>query len=509
MTIPEWAALYPPAGEVPRALLTRHVLALGETGSGKTVSVVLPVLAALARAPEGRLGGALVIDPKRDLAPLLERIAPKRLEHISAETVALNVMAPARWSLDADLAAGRWTSAANRVLLRVVSFLPSSPLKVLGPHRVTSPNAEFFAQEGAALLRDVVGVILMLTAPGAPAPHEWVDADDVASLRWACALAERADSHGGAHGPNVLALAAWALAGALAPPVPEDADATPWLFRSLATHAMTVWGDTPGEGRDLLQRVCEYWRAQAQVPRQYAGVLGTARTACAELASTRLARTLFFGCEPGWRHAKRHTVDFARLASPEGDGRLVLYQPRRDGLDALVAMALKACFFEAVLADPARVGGGHRLPLVAYVADEFHRYVTSDIVHGEQSFLDTCRSLGALCVLATQSTRSVAHALSLGGAGRDTNEAALDILLTNTATKFVFRSTDIDTAARLEALCPRRPGFAPASAVRPLSVLAPGECYAVLADGRFERVQLTPARLDASLERARTPGRER
>ena len=32
LTIPEWQALYPPSGEVPRSLLTRHFVALGETG---------------------------------------------------------------------------------------------------------------------------------------------------------------------------------------------------------------------------------------------------------------------------------------------------------------------------------------------------------------------------------------------------------------------------------------------------------------------------------------------
>ena len=148
-------------------------------------------------------------------------------------------------------------------------------------------------------------------------------------------------------------------------------------------------------------------------------------------------------------------------------------------------MALKASFFEAVLAEPARIEPRPDLPLVGYVADEFHRFVTSDAVHGEQSILDTCRSHGALCVLATQSTRSIAHALSLGGAGRDTNDASLDILLANTATKYLFRSTDAETAARVAALSHHRPGFAPAAAGRPLATLAPGECYVALADGRF------------------------
>lgn len=53
LTIPEWAPLYPPAGEVPRAVLTRHALGLGDTGSGKTASVVLPVVRAMVHAPPG------------------------------------------------------------------------------------------------------------------------------------------------------------------------------------------------------------------------------------------------------------------------------------------------------------------------------------------------------------------------------------------------------------------------------------------------------------------------
>ena len=35
LTIPEWRVLYPPKGEIPREVLTRHVLVLGETGSGE------------------------------------------------------------------------------------------------------------------------------------------------------------------------------------------------------------------------------------------------------------------------------------------------------------------------------------------------------------------------------------------------------------------------------------------------------------------------------------------
>ena len=111
--------------------------------------------------------------------------------------------------------------------------------------------------------------------------------------------------------------------------------------------------------------------------------------------------------------------------------------------------------------------------------------------------------------LISQATRSIAHALSLGGAGWDTNEAALDLLLANTATKFFFRSTDADTAARVATLSPHRPGFAPPTAVRTLASLWPGEAYISLADGRFERRQLEPAGLAPARERAVTNTIER
>ena len=168
----------------------------------------------------------------------------------------------------------------------------------------------------------------------------------------------------------------------------------------------------------------------------------------------------------------------------------MLYQPARDGADTLVAVALKALFFEAVLDCPERARSGDALPLVGYVADEAHRFLTSDPLHGEQSFLDTCRSFGAACVLACQSVASLEHALAHRGGSTAQNEGAVAMLWSNTASKLVFRSTDPHTAGRVAELCPYRPDIAGVTRVRPVSTLATGECYALLADGRFERRQL-------------------
>ena len=593
LRVPQWQPLFPPYGDVAREVLTRHVLVLGETGSGKTASAVLPLVTAMAR---GSLGAALVIDPKHEIGPVLERIVPDRVETLSVSTMTLDLMADPRWSLAEDLAAGRWLTAATRILMRVASFVPGSPARVLGAHPISEPTTEFFDREGTDLLRAVLGFVLMVTRPDAPAPMQWL-ADDEQALGWVEELVARARGHAEERGPNAVALAAWVVDTGLAPltfdlfsaddavgasvadtglkapesvlfpfdgedeldkwrydpPAPEAAAPsspdserpilgwpTPpeggeavcmavrsdavgsarqhWLFARVARAARAVPVFRSCEGRDLLARIAGYWADQVEIDRQYAGVRSTASVACSELAAPALARTLYFGCEPGYEAALASGAvqcDFARAVSPgRGDGRLVLFQPARDGQDAMVAMALKALFFEAVLSDPDRARGGKDLPLVGYVADEFQRFVTSDRVHGEQSFLDTCRSFGATCVLACQSVSGIEHALTHGTGDPKRNATAVSMLWANTATKLLFRSTDVETARRLADLAPRHSGTVNVVRVRPLSTLAPGECYALLADGAFERRQLVPFTLcdekaPRTAQRSRRPRRRR
>ena len=521
LTIPQWRMLHRPSGNVPREVLTRHALVLGETGSGKTASAILPVLAAMARAPCERLGAGLIIDPKRDFAPMLQRLAPQRLHHIASEDIVLDVMGGQHSRLDADLAARRWVSAARRILLRMSSFLPNSALRVMGPHERSGGNSEFFDQEGTRFLTDVLAFILMVTAPAAPLPDDWLknvetpfedtidpdlpeqSLDDVDPVRkWGRELHARARASANhARGPNIIALCRWALEGPLVMVreqffVSNSYNGSPtatWFFAEVATRVEWVWRSLSAEGTEVVQRIQNSWRATALKSGsqgQHEGVVAVARTICDEFASPGVAHSLYFGCEPGRRVAQEDTFDFRELMARQGGGRLVLFHPARNGVDDLIALVLKALFFEAVLSDPDRVAGDPTMPLVGYVADEFHRFVTSDVVHGEQSFLDTCRSFGAFCVLATQSVASIDHALSVGGGSETTNRTARKILWNNTASKFFFRSTDHDTAAALSTLCPVQPGLPCLTEMRPITNLVPGECYAALADGRFERHQL-------------------
>ena len=195
-------------------------------------------------------------------------------------------------------------------------------------------------------------------------------------------LLARAQGPRGHRGPNALALAAWALDGSLMT-WPEDtrtvrisvggggdegaaprASASPWLFARIASALLDAGGDRSVETQDVLRRILEYWEPMAKIDRQYAGVRATASTICSDFAAPPIARTLYFGCEPGYLMYAHDGLDFTRLVSPDGPGTLVLFQPVRDGLDTLVAKSLKALFFEAILDDPDRAEGGVDLPLI-------------------------------------------------------------------------------------------------------------------------------------------------
>ena len=484
LEVPEWRRLFPPDGVVPRSVLTRHALILGETGSGKTYSAILPVLAALVRADVSTVSATLVVDPKRELLPVVEALAPGRARLVEPETVALDIMAGPRWSLSEDLAAGRWLTAAHRILVRVASFVPMSAARVLLPQAQThEANAEFFDREGCALAQCVLALVLLLLVRDT---RELIDR--LTLTRFAVpfgAFRARADA-----GESALALTAWVLRTW----VRLDPNSSSWPFSDLVQAVIPARAGAADlhEEPELRSTVVEYWDAMRKIDKQFAGVLGAAVNAVVDFARPRPARTLYVGCEPGYVDSD-HRLDLAGLVSPRtATGTILVIQPARDAADHLVTVALKALVFEAVLDDPERIAGGRDLPLIGYVADEFSRFVTADPVHGEQSYLDTCRSFGGCCVLATQSVANIEYALAHGANFSAATRAAMDVLWTNTASKLTFRTTDSDTVRRVEELCPQSGGLQPVVRARPPSGLPTGSCYASLADGRFERCRLAP-----------------
>ena len=244
------------------------------------------------------------------------------------------------------------------------------------------------------------------------------------------------------------------------------------------------------ENREEVEAWAELASSDKASP-HYLSINKMATTCFYEFAERPVSDVLYFGCEPYWEKVRAgggKTVEFGPHLNNENQ-TIFIYQPNLRGTD-LVAKALKALFFEAVLDDRARRGRDHGRPLVAYVADEFHRFITVDSTHGEQSFLDTCRSFGAFCVLACQSVSSMRYALHDLEPNSEKVKAAISILLSNTGTKLFFRTTDIETGDWVASLASTGPDLTNVVRVRPLSTLRPGECYGVLVDGRFRRAQL-------------------
>ncbi len=494
--VPQWSVLFP-SGEVARDALCRHVLVLGEPGSGKTASAILPAVGAVCD-PGNSVGCALLIDPKREIKDVVAELAGADLRVFEpggrgGVRQVIDLTAPPEWSVEADLAAGRVKTAARKMLLRSASLAPASPAGTLNgtPARGRDP---YWEAEGAKLALTVVATTLALFRNAAwCSPREsredgdssfWRELHDfgrLAGLAGAC----RDDGHAGQ--PNVLALANHVLARFFGP----------GRCRKFAAKLERRFQEGNGEIRTLADDIRQ-WTDLAETTSggHYMGVHSMARQAFGEFGDGTPARTLYFGCEPGLKAGLASgdvaLVAFNRSVDATSGRTVYLYQPSLSAAhDVLIAKALKAAYFEAILGSAKRSRVGHGMPLAAYVADEAHRFVTCDAAHGEQSFMDTCRSFGAFCVLATQSCSSLRHALgefSVNGVA----EHAVEMLLANTATKLFFRSTDGMAQRHVRHLCPLTPGRPSVADVRPLSTLRPGECYAVLADGRLERRRLSP-----------------
>ena len=162
------------------------------------------------------------------------------------------------------------------------------------------------------------------------------------------------------------------------------------------------------------------------------------------------------------------------------NGKIVVYEPDIINMvTSSIGKLLKSGFFKA-LAVPERLNNNSARPFF-YICDEFHNFITNDPESGEQSFLDRCRAYKVCCGLATQSVASLLNELR-----KSSGEYAVHILMVNTGTKLFFRSTDKSVADTIFSLIesPAIHGKPHVIVVRPPSTLLPGECYYALVNGK-------------------------
>lgn len=167
-------------------------------------------------------------------------------------------------------------------------------------------------------------------------------------------------------------------------------------------------------------------------------------------------------------------------------GQIVVYEP---GIESRITSCVGKTLksgFFRRLLNSKRLNNPASRPFF-YICDEFQRFITHDEQSGEQSFLDRCRAYKVCCALATQSLASLRYAFP-----DQKGLHSINILITNTGTKLFFRSTDTGISKTLMDLipAPERQGRPHVVSVRPPSSLQPGECYYVLVNGEAGRGQI-------------------
>ena len=163
--VPEWRAVFPPHGRIPAAALCRHTFILGETGSGKTASDILPAVSGI--LGEGSsLGCALVIDPKGEILPVVGDLVadPSEVRLIDVcrkdGRDALNMMA-GKLSVADDLASDNVLTAASGILCRAASLTANNPARTLAG-KTTQSRDPYWENEGARLAQTVLAFVLIV-----------------------------------------------------------------------------------------------------------------------------------------------------------------------------------------------------------------------------------------------------------------------------------------------------------------------------------------------------------
>jgi hypothetical protein len=190
-----------------------------------------------------------------------------------------------------------------------------------------------------------------------------------------------------------------------------------------------------------------------------------AEKVCNDLSAQELAEMIDTDLFPNPQRSR--SVSIEQLIA---QGKVIVYQPSATYYGDIGGRVLKSRFFCDVLARQDMA-----IP-VGYVADEFQRFITSDRETGEQSFLDRCRAYRVNCVLATQSLASLEHALIQNG--ENSPALVVDIIVANSPTKLIYRSSDTRTVQALQQWLPPAPhGRAHVAEVRPPAQLPVGLAY--------------------------------
>lgn len=414
----------------PRELL--NAIAFGTIGSGKTASFIQPLLYSMIayRLGCGKTASILVIDPKIELLDGVK----KKLESLN-ETDRLVVVgnaAPIKYFSDEDA-----LSVSDR-FAKVKSFFASSTLH---------GNDERWQQMAEGLILSMLRDDQLFS-----------DFVGMPLLESICAVVTNDQSY--------LTKGQWAAMRRLLLLGMEDPDTVKHISAIYDCFVLGV--GIPNPERPWSRYVC------LKDSEQYFYNARGALILVDQLGNPDIAHLMDLGVRRGLLIGQRTNVD-----DLVANGKVIVFQPRPLETYELVGRALKGLFFRAVT---------HRQDMerpMAYVVDEFQRFISGDPETGEHAVLDRNRAYRMNAVFATQSYA----ALSTSVAGDRNSASALDAIMTNCPSKVLFRTPDKASAHAMQSVIPHDPfGDGHVLALRPPASLQVGEYYYTL-QGRWGRTR--------------------
>ena len=203
MRVPQFRDLIPPHGAIHQREIVRHFLALGETGSGKTKSMIEPILEGLIRFrprmlqdQEGANTSLFVVDPKAELYDQLEAIVARMAQR--PDLVKVSLTAPDADDFDSmqrilvnfdtfpddttldERGLPRDTATFERIASRVVAKAASlDPNNILNPTTGPSGLSQEASREIGYLLEAIVESLIWFRRYPDLVADEWQKIDQI------------------------------------------------------------------------------------------------------------------------------------------------------------------------------------------------------------------------------------------------------------------------------------------------------------------------------------------
>ena len=560
--------------------LCRHVFIMGETGSGKTKSAVMPLLASIMKKCqsniEPRVSCLVVVDPKKELWQQFANIESESVEIKNIHTrerldFRLNLMAfEPIYNVHIGITnreQEHFIELADAILKRTATLVPTSPQGAVYGFRPSAKDPHW-DEVGTKFARSFLIATLILYDLFYHLTAGHIDQDN--------------DKEGSSHVINFTELSATVkdklerfknhLSDSNADInwegiyTPEASDDKKARVETVFSEILDMLWDNYASGKNILRSATNFmdkatlyreeiggelyphivgnifkivslsneylsdsytkkydiasmltsqvhasqdqinsYAGQAQasgINNEYSSVKSVGKRCFSAFEDKESRNSVLFGVESSIQFPNDFTkfgdlIDFQNVVKPiDSSQKTIVYlvTPELNDKGNLVTRALKEQFFKAVLSDEKREDPSRSLEekgLVGYVADEFQRFITQDRYSGEQSYLDTCRSFGGFCILATQAVSSLKHNL-LEGSDSASVVAALEVLVGNTGTKIAFRSSTFENSQLVSHWIGDE-----VLKWRPLASLKPGECYMIVPDGNRYRTQFSAYKISA------------